>query len=403
MKNNSYLKEKFLFIAGLLFISSGIILNEWLLAAVFSSDGEIAASHRIVIWIVDIFLIILGMMTVKYRKSLTGEKVYILAGILLILTGFFVNERVLSVLMGMPMSSENKMFIRITELYIIITGIMAVLYRKRLRMSSIVLFCISSMFCFMIFLSYDFYRAYSILKDLPRVGLKHRISNIHIIDNHLGWKPKANSTGKHVSDNYDVTYEIDENGFKKINNIENPDFSIYFFGDSFTFGGGVTNRDTFPNIIKDRYLSKEVNIYNAAVMGYGIVQNFQRFLDLEEMIQPGDLVIVSPLSSNIQRNIKEFHFPYLVYFTNLAGFPVEKYPFFDGGIIKYHTFENDVYHTLKLLSFFAPYTKTFWRNINKKFIPDTTKEAIEMIQIIEGREIRYLLSANDLGVFTRPL
>jgi hypothetical protein len=88
------------------------------------------------------------------------------------------------------------------------------------------------------------------------------IYNVHVEDKYLGWKPKANSIGKHVySSNFDVEYIMDENGYKKIGNTENPDHSIYFFGDSFTFGQGVSNGDTFPNIIKDRYVTEKINIY----------------------------------------------------------------------------------------------------------------------------------------------
>ena len=45
-------------------------------------------------------------------------------------------------------------------------------------------------------------------------------------------------------------------GIEKIISKEKPDFRIYFFGDSFTFGERVNNEDTFTNIIKEKYLKK---------------------------------------------------------------------------------------------------------------------------------------------------
>jgi hypothetical protein len=344
---------------GILCISAGVLMNEWFLAAVLSSDGIIDGSHRIVIWTVDLFLIIWGMMTIKYRKSLTGKNVFIFAGILLILTGFLVNERVLSVLMGMHMSSDNKMFIRITELYIIIAGIMAVLYRKRLRMSSIVLFCISSMICFMIFLCYDIYRGYSIFDNSGKLGIEHIINNVHVKDRYLGWKPKANSIGRHIHRDYNVTYEMDSNGFKKIDNSKKPDFSIYFFGDSFTFGVGVQNKDTFPNIIKDKYLSKEVNVYNAGVMGYGITHMFKRFLNSEALISPGDLVIFTPISQDINRQINH---PAAAFYINYFNNVVESdtYPVYDKGVIRVKDFKKESLFSKKIKS--APFYSSLYRN-----------------------------------------
>jgi hypothetical protein len=57
MEERSNTKEKILIATGMLFISAGILFNEWLLAAVLSSDGIIATPNRIVIWIVDLCLI----------------------------------------------------------------------------------------------------------------------------------------------------------------------------------------------------------------------------------------------------------------------------------------------------------------------------------------------------------
>lgn len=173
-------------------------------------------------------------------------------------------------------------------------------------------------------------------------------------------------------------------GFKKINNNDqDPAFSIYFFGDSFTFGGGVTNKDTFPNIMKDEYFREDVNIYNAAVSGYGIVQMFQLFLDVEHRIQPGDVVIFSPVSEDIEKNIKDFWFPYLVHFTNVLS--VDDYPYYENGAVKTVPLRMGLFTTLKLLAFQAPFTQNFWRHLNKKLVPDTTREALDMMQRVKEK------------------
>src|SRR3990172_6941777 len=70
MKDGTKIKETILLIAGILLISAGMACNEWILASLYSSDGIIAVSHRIIIWVVDISLIGTGFILLIYRRSL---------------------------------------------------------------------------------------------------------------------------------------------------------------------------------------------------------------------------------------------------------------------------------------------------------------------------------------------
>ena len=70
MKDGTKIKETILLIAGIVFIAAGITCNEWTLASLFSSDGIIALSHRIIIWIFDFVLIGIGFILLIYRRSL---------------------------------------------------------------------------------------------------------------------------------------------------------------------------------------------------------------------------------------------------------------------------------------------------------------------------------------------
>ena len=249
--------------------------------------------------------------------------------------------------------------------------------------SNIILLLLSLLFCIAIFLLYDFYRSYSLIKLIRLGTINSEINNVHMQDNRLGWKLKPNSTGKHsLKGNFNVTYTIDQDGFRKINgNTEHSDFSIYFFGDSFTFGVGVNNDDTFPNIIKEKYLENRINVYNTAVMGYGLVQMFELFLEIEGRIKKGDLVIFAPISHDILRNVKDFVFPHFLILTNIV--PIGSFPSYDNGVIRYHKIENNFYTKLKLLILNAPFTGHLWYGIYRKFIPDTTEEAMDMIKIIK--------------------
>jgi hypothetical protein len=376
-------RERTLIVVGLFFILSGLVLNEKYLAAWFSSDGTLAFPHRVLITIVDLFLISLGFIIIIFRKSFTREKLFFTAGLLFIVAGLLCNERYLAVLLGLEMNPVNTIIVRGFDLYLIGTGSFIAYFRKSVRLDSLFLYGVSTLLSFSLFLLFDMYQAYRMFKPMRQLEQAQSLQNIHVEDNELGWKPKANSVGRHAhSTDFNVTYEIDAMGFKKINNTSNPKFSIYFFGDSFTFGHGVSNGDDFPSLIKDRYLNDDVNVYNAGVMGYGIVQMFQRFLMLEDRIRPGDLVIFTPISEDIERNIKEFYYPYFLSFFCMN---LTHYPYYHNGKTTSLKLQKNLWNELKLLALRAPYSGQIWTAIHKKFIPDTRKEAIEMMNIVKER------------------
>ncbi|MCC7202159.1 MAG: SGNH/GDSL hydrolase family protein [Nitrospirae bacterium] len=385
------IRQKFIVTIGLLLIAAGILFNEWFLAALFSADGVIASSHRIIIWIVDVGLVSAGILLIIFKRSLTKEKVLIITGLLIVLAGVILGEMFIPVVMGTLMSAQNRLLLRIVEIYVIVAGFMVILYRKTIDLKGVLLFAMSSLFCFILFLGFDYYSYYSRMIKM-RSGVseflaKSPLERLYIEDDKLGWKLRADARATYLSsEKYDVLYETDEKGFRKINNSTGkPRFSIYFFGDSFTFGDGVNNGTTFSSVIKDRYLKKEVNVYNAGVNGYGIVQMFQRFIIIKDQIQPGDLVIFTPIANDIKRNLTDYTMPYFTKFTNIML--VDKFPFFDHGVITSRKMEDNFYNKLKLAAISAPFTGNYFKFVRNKFIPDTTRESQEMIQIIE-REIK---------------
>lgn len=69
MKDSSK-QRKVIILLGSLFILAGILCNEWVLAYLFSSDGMIALSRRIVIWIFDFVMIIIGITFIVRRETI---------------------------------------------------------------------------------------------------------------------------------------------------------------------------------------------------------------------------------------------------------------------------------------------------------------------------------------------
>jgi hypothetical protein len=151
-------------------------------------------------------------------------------------------------------------------------------------------------------------------------------SSIHRPDPLLGWVPVPGATGRHaIEGSFDVTYELDEKGRKAISKNADAERTIHFFGDSFTFGYGVSNEDTSLNVVAQR-LGKRATVANWAVMGYGLEQMFLRLREVQGEIHRGDVVVFSPLSHDLWRNLiaKDFvcDVIYRHNFAQVRSFPI---------------------------------------------------------------------------------
>ena len=68
MKDDS--RKKLIIVTGLLFIFAGILLNEWVLAALFAADGVIEGRlKKIIIWGFDILTVFIGVLILRSRNK----------------------------------------------------------------------------------------------------------------------------------------------------------------------------------------------------------------------------------------------------------------------------------------------------------------------------------------------
>jgi hypothetical protein len=151
---------------------------------------------------------------------------------------------------------------------------------------------------------------------------------VHRSDPLLGWIPRPGARARHVSEgNFDVTYIIDDAGHRAIPPHSGAQRTLHFFGDSFTFGHGVENDQTAVSIVADA-LGRHANVVNHGVMGYGLEQMFLRLRAAKDIIQPGDIVVFSPVSLDLTRNLIAKDFVCFLYYKNYSK--VETYPWWDG-------------------------------------------------------------------------
>lgn len=128
--------------------------------------------------------------------------------------------------------------------------------------------------------------------------------NLRQPDLELGWSPIPNAEAREVSPgNYDVVYRIDAQGRKAVPQADPALPSLHVFGDSFTFGKGVTNDDTHLNLLAAAYRD-HLNVLNYGVGGYGLEQIFVRFRNNSGNLRPGDIVLFTPMSYDLLRSIE---------------------------------------------------------------------------------------------------
>lgn len=209
-----------------------------------------------------------------------------------------------------------------------------------------------------LFLAVDFYRANAGLavSDTGAAAL-------HESDRQLGWKLKPGATCRHARPgDFDVAYTVDPDGFRLTHETPEPAMTLTFYGDSYTFGHGVADAEAFASVIAFEYVKPEVRVRNAGVEGYGIVQMYQRFLDTCEQLEPGDVVVFSPTSGDLQRNLDDFVFPYTCAFRRGANaMPIEYFPAYENGAVTPVRLERSGWNKLKLLALTAPATRGFWQ------------------------------------------
>ncbi|MBK7424458.1 MAG: SGNH/GDSL hydrolase family protein [Propionivibrio sp.] len=231
-----------------------------------------------------------------------NEAVILGTGALLLFAAMVINPWMLSRLLERDLVHlDLRLMIFAVEFALAISGLLLVVHRKTLKVANIALAGFVILLCGSLLLTIDMW-----LAGVKIDNSVTYIKDVNEVDARLGWKPRP-GTGRHFYRGlFDVTYGIDADGLRKMPGVPHPDFNLFFFGDSFTFGHGVADQKTYSYVIAERYLDDRVNIHNAGVMGYGMTQIYLRFLEVENRIGHGDLVILAPLTEDLTRNYETF-------------------------------------------------------------------------------------------------
>jgi hypothetical protein len=137
---------------------------------------------------------------------------------------------------------------------------------------------------------------------LGAIGGWQEPTGIYRLDDRLGIAHVPNAQALHRTAEFSVTYSIDADGWRVMPpRRELVARSVAIIGDSFTFGWGVADHETYPAVLaagawRDR------RVVNASVSGWGLTQFYVTLLDLLAGELPPGEVLVSLISDDLERS-----------------------------------------------------------------------------------------------------
>ena len=206
-----------------------------------------------------------------------------------------------------------------------------------------------------------------------------RIEDAHVPHPRLGWVPRPGEARHSLADNFDVRYGIDDAGLRRVPGAAASATTLWLFGDSFTFGHGVSDAESWPSVLARDWLGGRMGVRNAAVMGYGLAQQVQRLRELAPRLREGDRVVFAPLSTDFERSLRHFAHPSRYLFRDDKG-RIEGYPGLVGGRLQVLPFDTP-WNRARALVYNARLTGSALRRIHH--VVDPPRAAREGAALLE--------------------
>ena len=124
-------------------------------------------------------------------------------------------------------------------------------------------------------------------------------------DADLGWQLTPGWSGTHHHYDYDVEYDIDANGFRVDPHAGTTGPRVAVLGDSFTFGLGVANDETFVSRLNAENETRQ-NYLNLSVPGYSTDQELLLFRKTADSVMPEVVLLVVYLANDLFDNKRPF-------------------------------------------------------------------------------------------------
>ena len=167
---------------------------------------------------------------------------------------------------------------------------------------------------------------------------------IFLPDDSLGHRLRSNYQSKNVTKNLNYSISTDAYG----NRLSSSEFdskypTIIGIGDSYTFGHGVNNHETYLEQLKSLMQKKDYmyNIINLGVCGYGThnaLRNLNNFLEIRPSINPNIILLGFFLGNDFEDNARAIspqkHIRYTTLFIKIIFGKFHTYRFVRSAITK---------------------------------------------------------------------
>lgn len=112
-----------------------------------------------------------------------------------------------------------------------------------------------------------------------RTVLRQHAPDIAVPDERYGYRLRPNARDHQREPDYDVMYTVDASGHRVTPTPDQPRTTVAFVGDSFTFGDGVEDNQTYSWLLGAEHW-RDVKVINAGVSGWGVTQAYLAIGDL---------------------------------------------------------------------------------------------------------------------------
>jgi lysophospholipase L1-like esterase len=135
---------------------------------------------------------------------------------------------------------------------------------------------------------------------------EHMSAGLILYDEHLGWKLARSWSGRHERSEYRVSYHTGTQGFRVSDSTNNDSTAARWavLGDSFTFGLGVNDNETFTAVMNREATDK--HFINYAVPGYSTDQQWLLLQQNPEIRRARRLLVVVYLGNDPFDNVLSF-------------------------------------------------------------------------------------------------
>ena len=258
-----------------------------------------------------------------------NERVLLTIGSLLLVLGVVFNKSTLSLYFGREFSELSIVKIRIFEGVLLVvalallvlwvfeaTGRWRVLdFLKRNKRQVVMLFL--SVVVFLLVFEGVLRVAFPLS---PQIGRDYIPRYMFENDPVLGHRMAANFTGRMRTAEYDVAVSTNSEGLRGGESESSIEKKVLVLGDSFAFGVGVEDNETFSEVLERKISEKEdVEVVNAGVGGYGTDQELLYLKEDGLRLNPEVVIVAFFVGNDLTDNIDVSNF------SVVEGFFVKDY------------------------------------------------------------------------------